>query len=54
MPEYEFECRKCMKTFTLFMRVSERKTATVRCPGCDSEDVEPLMQTFVAQTAKKS
>lgn len=54
MPEYEFECRACNKTFTLLMRISERAAATVRCPGCGSEDVEALMQAFVARTAKKS
>lgn len=54
MAEYEFECRECKKTFTLFMRVSERKTAAVRCPGCGSEDVEPMMQAFFAKTARKS
>lgn len=54
MPEYEFECRVCKKTFTLLMRISERAAATVKCPGCGSEDVEALMQVFVARTAKKS
>jgi putative FmdB family regulatory protein len=54
MPEYEFECRRCKKIFKLFMRISERATAKVRCPGCDSEDVEALMQVFVAKTARKS
>ncbi len=54
MAEYEFECRACKKTFTLFMRVSERPTAKVRCPGCGSADVEALMQAFVARTSKKS
>jgi putative FmdB family regulatory protein len=54
MPEYEFECRACKKTFTLIMRLSERASATIRCPGCGSTDVETVMQTFVARTAKKS
>jgi len=54
MAEYEFECRTCKKTFTLFMRVSERQTATVRCPGCGDTDVESLMQIFVAKTGRKS
>jgi putative FmdB family regulatory protein len=54
MAEYDFECRNCKKTFTLFMRVTERMKTTVRCPGCGSEDVEPLMQAFSAKTAKKS
>ncbi len=54
MPEYEFECRVCKKTFTLLMRIGERATAKIQCPGCGSEDVEALMQPFVAKTAKKS
>jgi putative FmdB family regulatory protein len=54
MAEYDFECRTCTKTFTLFMRVTERMRTAVRCPGCGSEDVEPLMQAFVARTGKKS
>ena len=54
MAEYEFECRECKHTFTLFMLISERQTATVRCPACQSKDVEPLMPAFVAKTAKKS
>jgi putative FmdB family regulatory protein len=54
MAEYEFECHKCKKTFTLFMRISERATAKIRCPSCGKNDVEPVMQAFVAKTAKKS
>lgn len=54
MAEYDFECRICKKTFTLFMRVTERMKATIRCPGCGSENVEPLMQAFFAKTGKKS
>jgi putative FmdB family regulatory protein len=54
MAEYEFECRHCRKVFTVFMRISERADAKVHCPGCDSDDVEPLLQGFVARTARKS
>jgi putative FmdB family regulatory protein len=54
MPQYEFECRNCKKVFTLLLRISERATAKIRCPGCGSEDVEAIMQTFIARTAKKS
>jgi ABC-type branched-subunit amino acid transport system ATPase component len=32
----------------------ERTKAKIACPGCGSEDVEALMQAFVAKTAKKS
>ncbi|MBI3030632.1 MAG: zinc ribbon domain-containing protein [Candidatus Rokubacteria bacterium] len=54
MPQYEFECRNCKKVFTLLLRISERAAAKIRCPGCGSEAVEAVMQTFVARTAKKS
>lgn len=54
MAEYEFECRRCKKVFTVFMRITERQTAKIACPGCGSEDVEALMQHFVARTARKS
>lgn len=54
MAEYEFECRRCKKVFTLFMRISERLGAKVKCPGCGSQDVETLMQSFMPRTAKKS
>ena len=54
MPEYEFECRACKKVLALIMRISERANATIRCPGCGSEDVDTVMQTFVAKTARKS
>lgn len=54
MAEYEFECQRCKKVFTLFMRISERMNAKIKCPGCGSTNVDALMQAFVAKTAKKS
>ncbi|MBI3455297.1 MAG: zinc ribbon domain-containing protein [Candidatus Rokubacteria bacterium] len=54
MAEYEFECRQCKKVFTLSMRIGERATAKIRCPGCGSETVEALMSQFSARTARKS
>lgn len=54
MPEYEFECRVCKKTFTLLMRISERAATTVRCPGCGSAEIDSIMQPFIARTTKKS
>lgn len=54
MAEYEFRCRSCQKVFTLFMRIGDRLKATITCPACGSDQVEALMQSFVARTAKKS
>jgi hypothetical protein len=33
MAEYDFECRNCKKTFTLFMRVTERMKSDRPVPG---------------------
>ncbi len=33
---------------------NERVTAKIQCPGCGGEDVEALMQPFIAKTTKKS
>ena len=30
MAEYDFECRKCKKTFLLFTRITERMNTSVR------------------------
>jgi putative FmdB family regulatory protein len=54
MAEYNFECRHCKKMFTMFMRVTERMKTTIKCLGCGSAEVEPLMQAFFAKTGKKS
>ena len=54
MPQYEFECRNCKKVFALLLRISERATAKIQCPGCKSEDVRAVLQTFIARTARKS
>lgn len=51
MAEYDFECRHCKRMFTILMRVMERMKTTVKCPGCGSAEVEPLMQAFFAKTA---
>lgn len=55
MPVYEFECRKCKKKFTTVLRMSELNQAKhVRCPKCESTDVQKLIEPFFAVTAKKS
>lgn len=54
MPTYEFQCKACEKDFSLILSIRERSEASVRCPACGSERVEPKPTLFVAKTAKKS
>ena len=39
MPLYQFFCRKCQKSFELFLQMSEAKKG-VLCPDCRGEDIE--------------
>jgi len=34
MPIYEYLCKKCDKSFTLTMSISEHEKKTVQCPDC--------------------
>jgi putative FmdB family regulatory protein len=55
MPVYEFFCRKCQKSFTAEMHVSEHDTGVAECPECHrKEDVEKRLSTFTAVTSRKS
>ncbi len=54
MPTYEYRCQSCGATFEQVQHISEHATAQPSCPKCQSDDVQQLMSSFVAQTRKKS
>jgi putative FmdB family regulatory protein len=55
MPEYEFECTKCQKQFTVEESVKEHEHhQRVKCPECGSTKVERHFSPVFAMTAKKS
>jgi putative FmdB family regulatory protein len=39
MPVYEYSCKACEKQFELLVR----KQTVVKCPSCQSEDLEKLL-----------
>ncbi len=43
MPLYEYRCRSCAKPFEALVGVRSNGEATVRCPSCDTDDVERLL-----------
>ena len=55
MPEYEFQCAKCGKQFTVeeSMQQHEQHRA-VKCPKCGSTKVEPRFSSVFVKTSKKS
>ncbi len=40
MPTYEFRCLDCRRRFELFFNYSEYGQKAVRCPHCESENVQ--------------
>ena len=45
MPIYEFLCHNCNVRLSILVR-SWAESASARCPGCGSGDLERLMSTF--------
>ena len=55
MPDYEYQCEECKKTFTLHQTIGEReKNPHPYCPSCGSANVEQLLPTATVITPKKS
>jgi putative FmdB family regulatory protein len=54
MPLYEYACRKCGKKFSEVLTIKEHDTKKVRCPKCQTKEVEKVIEPFFAKTARKS
>lgn len=54
MPEYEYSCSSCGKKFTVAMSISEHDKRQVRCPECQSQELEQLPPHVYTKTSKKS
>ena len=40
MPNYEYRCLNCRKRFEIFMKFDEYGKKPVKCPNCQSENVQ--------------
>lgn len=54
MPAYEFLCKKCGKDVMLFVSVSDYENKKLKCPNCNSTQLERQISPFQVQTSKKS
>lgn len=55
MPDYEFICQSCQKTFTSHMTVQEHEDRMPECPQCKSNQaVQRAISHFNVQTTRKS
>ena len=52
MPVYEYYCRQCGYKFDKFLRTIE--VSEVRCPSCQSPDVERLLSPVLFRMGRSS
>lgn len=54
MPVYDYICKDRQNSFELVLTLSEHDKEKIRCPKCDSKNVEQDAVAFYAVTSKKS
>jgi putative FmdB family regulatory protein len=55
MPSYEYGCKDCSHKFTVFLSIKEFEAKPkIRCPHCQSDNVQKIISEFTAKTSKKS
>jgi len=54
MPQYEFYCHACKKTFSKSLTIAEHEKENIVCPHCRSKNVEQGWSAFSAITSRKS
>ena len=55
MPDYDYKCTECRKTFTEKLTFQEHDRGRgVKCLKCGSEKVERIISAVFAKTSKKS
>lgn len=54
MPQYQYLCLACKKSFLKILTLAEHDKDKIVCPSCGSQKVEQQMSDFFAVTSKKS
>lgn len=54
MPQYEFLCKDCKKSFSKFLTIAAYDKGKITCPKCGSRKVEQQLSSFYAITSRKS
>ena len=55
MPAYEYACKDCKHEFIVFLSIKEfESNPKIRCPHCQSDNVQKKISEFTAKTSKKS
>jgi len=53
MPQYEFYCRACKKSFGQGLKLVDYEEGDIACPHCGSRELEHRWSVFSAVASKK-
>ena len=55
MPAYEYVCKDCNMEFAVFLSIREYgENPKIKCPKCESDNVQRKLTGFFAKTSRKS
>ena len=54
MPNYEYRCENCAKTFSIQLSMSEHEKGNITCPECKEGRIVQQYSPFYAKTSRKS
>jgi putative FmdB family regulatory protein len=55
MPAYEYVCKDCNHEYTVFLSIKEFEAKPkIKCPHCQSDNVEKKISGFMTKASKKS
>jgi putative FmdB family regulatory protein len=55
MPAYEYSCKDCNHEFIVFLSIKEfESNPKIKCPHCQSDNVQKKISEFTTKTSKKS
>ncbi len=54
MPKYEYKCASCGDQFSRIESMAQYGEHAVRCPECNSTEIERVFSEFFAKTIRKS
>jgi putative FmdB family regulatory protein len=54
MPFYDLRCKNCGKEFNIMAKMSEREQKLIKCPECESNELDPIFSSVNIIQSRKS
>lgn len=54
MPFYDLKCTKCGNEFNIMASMNEKRTKSIKCPNCQSNELETIFKNINIVKTKKN